>query len=338
MIFNRCLVIRLNDVLPRFLRRENIKTGESDNFHIIGKEDGKWFFYRRVEAQLSMNEETVLAARTSEMDMRLDTDSSHGRVIRTEVSPVQSNFYNRISGLPGCRISPVTLEHNGDVYFSVEYDSSRHEDVTDALLEYISAESPFSREIYHLGENRAGYPYLMDLWLSFGNIPEKLTSVKTVWKFESKDIRTENEGIFKNSGFLVPKLFSDTPEESLVWKMDHSDLEAMDPYEVVSAERGVVETRIRTKYFSDFFLNIVHEHGGALFFGAESDGSSLYSTYVIETEAVTDFIMQLGGYWKLEPRKHHRNYVTQIEPVSKDRPASIFQDFSAVKHNQNDSQ
>ena len=56
MILKYCAVLKLNEVHPKFLTVGEMRIGEKDHFHLIGREKGVWFFYRRIEQKLTAKE------------------------------------------------------------------------------------------------------------------------------------------------------------------------------------------------------------------------------------------------------------------------------------------
>lgn len=316
MIFNRRLVILLKSVNPRYISRDNIRTGEADNFHIIAKEGGKWYFYRRLTAELTQIERAALSTQYSNLEMRLDSDSARKQVIKTEVSSMQADFYERLANLPGCRICPVTLEHQGDVYVSVEFDSSVQKEISEIMIDFISADGPYEREAYYLGESKDDDRYLIDLWASLGNREEGLISIKTLWTFEADEDLSEDEKVFRNKGSLAPKYFTDSLVEKLVWKMDRDDVSDSPSLHPVNRDLGIVETYAESGFFSDFYQNVVRECGGPLFLHAESDGSSLEITHIINTAISSEFVLLLKRFWDQGNRKHQNHVITEIGRIN----------------------
>lgn len=44
MMLRNCAVLKLHAVHPKFLNAGEMRIGEKDHFHIIGRENGIWFF------------------------------------------------------------------------------------------------------------------------------------------------------------------------------------------------------------------------------------------------------------------------------------------------------
>ena len=72
MILKKCAVLKVHAVNPRFVNIGDMRTGEKDHFHIIGRENGGWFFYRRVEQKMTEKEIETLKEYTEKMGMTYD--------------------------------------------------------------------------------------------------------------------------------------------------------------------------------------------------------------------------------------------------------------------------
>ena len=118
MILRNCAVLELHAVQPKFLKIGEMRVGERDRFHVIGREGGKWFFYRRLTQQLTYEEKNLLMEQSSSLKMTLDPFSP-SNIIRMSVPDFQGQFYDDINDIPGCRVSPITLQNAGNVYVSI---------------------------------------------------------------------------------------------------------------------------------------------------------------------------------------------------------------------------
>ena len=215
MILRNCAVLELIGVQPKFLKIGDMRLGEQDHFHVIGKEQGKWLLFRRIKEQLTDEEKKLLVERISSINMTFDPYST-SNIIRMSIPDVQGQFYDDINNLPGCRVSPITLQNAGNVYVSIEFHESQSQKVSDLILDFIMKDAPYDRNLVHYGLNPDDLPYLLNLYMSLGNAPNNLALVKTRWVLDKEKIASENHGIFQNSGIFIPKQFADGESDKTV--------------------------------------------------------------------------------------------------------------------------
>ena len=137
MILQNCVVLELHAVHPKFLKIGDIRLGEQDHFHLIGRESGKWFFYRRIKQELTNREKELLKTHSSLEKMQFDPLSS-SNIIRMSIPDFQGKFYDDINSIPGCRVSPVTFQRAGNVYVSIEFHKSQSQKVSDRIMDFIA--------------------------------------------------------------------------------------------------------------------------------------------------------------------------------------------------------
>ena len=88
-------------------------------------------------------------------------------------------------------------------------------------------------------------------------------------------------------------------------------------YEIVDAEDQVVETRIKTKFFADFYNNVVKSYSGPVFYGAKCDGAGLSNYYIVEKRVQSMFLTGLNNHLNRPGRVRHKNYLLEIMDLSK---------------------
>ena len=314
MILGNCAVLELHGVQPKYLKIGQMRMGEQDHFHVIGRERGKWFFYRRIKEQLTPEEKKLLAERISSLNMVIDP-SSPSNIIRMSVPDFQGQFYDDINDIPGCRVSPITLQNDGNVYVSIEYEESQSQKVSDRVLDFVMEEAPYERSIVHFGSNPNDLPYLLNLYLSLGNSLGNLSLVKTRWIIDRERIDSENQGIFQNSGVFIPKQFVDDESDRLIWKMNQQPIKGNAHYAVINESKHLVEMNVRSRFFSDFYANVIRGYSGAIFSGLKCEESTLTSYFIVERHATERFLGGLHSHWNLPPRKQHNNYLVEISDL-----------------------
>ncbi|MHB1492125.1 MAG: hypothetical protein ACYCSG_01690 [Thermoplasmataceae archaeon] len=311
MILRKCAVLKLHAVNPKFVNIGDIKIGEKDHFHTIAREKGKWYFYRRIEQQMTEIEKESLQNFSKKVGMTYDV-TVLSNIIRMEIPEIQGNFYDGINNITGCRVSPITLQSGGDVYLSIEFTENLSDKVSDKILEFINEDSPYRKSIIYMGTQQDKVPYLLNFYLSLGNSPHDLSMIKSRWAFKEKEAIIENEGVFQNRGEFIPKKIVDDETDELIWRMDSR--EPLGGSKIDSVDEGdhIFEMKVRSHFFSDFYYNVVRTYCGAVFSGYYCDKGGLTSYYIIEKVAQQRFLQGLQKHWSLEKRRHHLNYLLEI--------------------------
>ena len=311
MILRNCAVLELHAVHPKFLKIGEIRMGERDHFHVIGREGGKWFFYRRLMQQLTDGEKNLLMERSSSLKMTFDPYSP-SNIIRMSVPDFQGQFYDDINDIPGCRVSPITLQNAGNVYVSIEFHESQSQKVSDRILDFIMKDAPYERNIVHYGLNPNNLPYLLNLYLSLGNSPNNLALVKTRWIIDKGIIASENQGVFQNSGIFIPKQFADDESDELIWRIDQPGIKGDALHTVVDESEHLVDMNVKSRFFSDFYANEIRGYCGAIFFGLKCEENVLTDYFIVERHALEHFLEGLNRHWNLPARRHHSNYLVEV--------------------------
>ena len=323
MILRHCAVLELHAVHPKFLKIGERSMGEEDHFHVIGREAGKWFFYRRIKQELTVEEKRLLKERSSSFKMTFDPQSP-SNIIRMSIPDFQGQFYDDINSIPGCRVSPITFQRSGNVYVSIEFHGSQSQKVSDRILDFITEEAPYERNLVHYGLNPTGLPYLLNLYLSLGNDPRNLVLVKTRWIIDKEGIASENQGIFQNTGSFIPKQFDDGESDKLIWRMDRPGIMGDALHTVVDDAEHIVESDVRSKFFSDFYANVIRGYSGAIFFGLRCENGTLVDYFIVERPALQRFLEGLYRHWNLPARKHHSNYLVEVDDLARYATLSEF--------------
>ncbi len=315
MILRNCAVLELHAVHPKFLKVGEIRVGEQDHFHVIGREGGKWFFYRRIRQELTAEEKRLLQENIASSRMIFDPYSP-SNVIRMSIPGFQGQFYNDINDIPGCRVSPITFQKAGSVYVSIEFHESQSQKVSDRILDFVAEEAPYERSVVHYGLNPSGLPYLLNMYLSFGNAPSNLAVVKTGWTINEDEVASENQGVFQNSGICIPKQFVDDESDRLIWRMDQPEIMGNALHTVVDESEHIVEMNVRSRFFSDFYAHVIRGYSGAIFFGLKCENGTLFDYFIVERPALQRFLEGLHSHWNLPARKHHSNYFVEVDELS----------------------
>ncbi|MHB8396022.1 MAG: hypothetical protein ACYDAZ_01570 [Thermoplasmataceae archaeon] len=311
MLLDSCVILRLYSVNPRFLKAGDIKAGEKDSFHFLAKEGDEWYFHKRIDEGLSVEERRILAQNTESLGTSFDPDSSEN-VIRMKIPDFQAALYDDINKIPGCRVSPVTLQHGVDVFISIEYDHSRTPMISERILEYLNGDATYVRGLLYMGQHHSNLPYLLNVYSSLGNSFNDLVMIRTRWSFNDASISIENQGVFQNPGTIIPKEFADNEQDRLIWKLRSDDIKGDAHFESVDPSEHISEVKVESKFFSDFYRNIVRKYTGPIFYGLECDGKGLTNSFIIEKRARNEFLSALKTYWSLQARQNHLNYLIEM--------------------------
>lgn len=314
LILRKCAVLKVHAVNPRFVNIGDMRTGEKDHFHIMGRENGRWFFYRRVEQKMTEKEIETLKEYTEKMGMTYDIAPSTN-IMRVGVPEPQGKFYNEVNNIAGCRVSPVTFQSLGDVYFCIEFPENRVEEVSDKILDYLNSDLRYRTSVIYMGPQQDGIPYLLNLYSSSGNSLHDLTLVKTRWLFNDNEAMNENEGVFQNVGEFVPKKFVDDETDELLWRLRSREVKGKAQIDMVDEDDLIVEMKVRSRFFSDFYRSVVREYCGTVFYGVKCDESGLTNYYIVEKRAQQIFLRGLQKHWNLEGRRHHFNYLLEVSDL-----------------------
>ncbi len=311
MLLDSRVILKLYSVNPRFLKAGDIKVGEKDSFHFLGKEGGKWYFHKRIDVDLSVQEKRMLAEHSESLGMSYDPDTSEN-VIRMKVPDFQAELYDDINRISGCRVSPITLQHHGDVFISIEYNHCRTPIISERVLRYLNDNATFERGLLYMGEHHGNLPYLLNVYSSLGNSFNDLVMIRTRWSFNDSAISTENQGVFQNSGSIIPKEFADNEEDGLIWKMRSEDIKGDAPFESVDPSDRISEVKVKSRFFSDFYRSVIRKYTGPIFYGLECDGKGLTNSFIIEKRARNEFLCALKTHWSLQARNNHLNYLIEM--------------------------
>ena len=273
--------------------------------------------------ELTAEEKRILQKNSSSFNMTFDPYSP-SNIIRMSIPDFQGQFYNDINDIPGCRVSPITLQRAGSVYVSIEFHESQSQKVSERILDFVTEEAPYERNLVHYGLNPSDLPYLLNLYLSFGNAPGNLALVKTRWTINREGIASENQGIFQNSGIFVPKQFVDDESDRLIWRMDQPGIIGDAPHTVVDESEHIVEINVRSRFFSDFYANVIRGYCGAIFTGLKCENGTLVNYFIVERQALQRFLEGLNRHCNLPARKHHSNYLVEVDDLSHCRTLSEF--------------
>ncbi|MGC8516260.1 MAG: hypothetical protein ACP5OC_09055 [Thermoplasmata archaeon] len=303
-------IIKLNSIFPKYLQARDIRIGEADNFILIGKHSGKWNIYRRLNQDLSETERSALV--DFALKNGISTFVLHEKTMSVSLPAELSVFLDNINSISGCRVSPVSLQSNGDIYLCIEFEMSQSSSVSKVIMDYLRSKQGSDVNLIYYGRYAGKVPYIFNIYQKLGNSLENLTIVETRWEFNDIRMDSENEGLFLNHGILIPKQFSDSKTEGIIMKLESPGIKGSFDAISIPGKSSLVETQLKSSFFNDFFLNVILEYSGPISFAAKCDATGLTNCYIVETDARDSFLKGLFKHWSLGGRHEHVNFLLQV--------------------------
>ena len=308
-------VIKLNYIFPKYLQARDIRIGEADNFILMGKRSGNWNIYRRLYHDLSETERSALV--DFALKNGLDTFVLQGRTMSVSLPAELAAFLDNINSTIGCRVSPVSLLSNGDIYLCIEFEMSQSSYVSKVIMDYLRSKHGLDVNLIFYGRYAEKVPYIFNIYRNLGNSLGNLTLVETRWEYNDTKIDLENNGLFLNHGILMPKQFSDATTEKILLKLESPEVKGKIDAISLPGESRLAEANLKSSFFNDFYLNVIIEYSGPIFFTAKSDATGLTCYYTVETDARDSFLLGLFRHWSLEGRHNHVNFLVQVRNLDK---------------------
>jgi len=308
-------IIRLNSIFPKYLQVKDIRIGEADGFSLIGKRNDRWNLYRRISHDLSDSERSALV--NYAINHGLDSFALQGKTMSVSLPAELSVFLDNFNSIIGCRVSPVSLHSKGDIYLCLQFEMSQSTEVSRLIMGYINSKHEFDVNLIFYGRYAGKVPYIFNLYQKLGNSLSNFTLVESRWEFNEATIEAEAEGLFLNRGTLMPKQFSDSANEQIIMKLETPEISGGFHAIPVPGEPNLFEAHLKSSFFRDFYLNVIIEYSGPIFYTAKSDSSGLSSFYIVQTDATDSFLQGLFKHWSLRERHNHVNYLVQVRNMGK---------------------
>lgn len=305
---NSCSVIKIIDLLPRKFHTSGSDSDLSDSFLFLSRTESKLLVYQNLgfdptDAEVRNLKEFVRTWGGGE-----GVEVQNG-VLEMELPSFLLPFENEIDSIPGCRISPNLLRIKGDVYIAVEYHDTVSERVGKTLMNFISKNHIFKKELVYTGKQTHGVPYILGLYRDNGNSLDNLFMISTVWEFKGDQIVYQNQGVFQNTGNYVPKCFVNGKKDKLIFKTENPGVLGNLEYDSVDENEHIVEINVSSRFFSDFYNEVIRKYSGPIFCQMEVSKTRQTSYYIVEMSHQTLFLTGLLNNWKKEARADHVNYI-----------------------------
>lgn len=319
------MVLRVLNNTPIPQRYHNIVfDGEkSDHFGAgLVRNNGEWFLLIDKFRSLPKNE--IMSIRDS-MNADLGKRANKTMVeidektLRRRFDDSSNKFLNGIAQTPGAIIYTVALVGLNDFLLAFKYPESSTDYVDKLYFDFIDS-SNFKIEVVTLGQEKGND---IPSFFRFHNLIkidyDNLVLIKTVWRMSDEEMKVENRGIFQNEMVFKPKYFD--PESSpiygqLVAEVGRDKIKGNAEFEIVSrTESGkVVEFKFYSKWFNDFYKDVIASINGPFFYWGYSDGENeLENYYVLPVRNETEFLKGLKKHWSEHSRAKHVNMIVSVE-------------------------
>lgn len=309
----KCTVMKIHDLLPKKVRND-INSSQKDGFLFMAQSESKLLVYQNIGYDPTETEVNQLKKHISNWGGGEMVDVQN-RILEMQLPSFLIPFYNDLNNLPGCRVFPNLLRVGGDVYICIEYDQKVSNQVSQIVMEFISEDHLFKKELVYSGPQDGGPPYLLKLYGDFGNNINDFVVIKTVWEFTREEVEKQNQGVFLNTGSYVPKCFIHQSTDKLIFRKNVDEIKGNAPSTTIDGANGVVEFNVRSQFYSDFYNEVIRLYSGPIFLHMEVFGDKQETYFIIEKNQQAIFIKGLKNHWKRTAREDHVNYIDYVETL-----------------------
>ncbi len=309
-----------NPIPERF--RDVIFDMGSDHFgtgHI--RRDNKWYVYIDKLKSLPVQD---LKSLVSQMEYEYERQGNNieivleDKIIRKGLTAASNDFLDTLANTDGVIIYSVALMGLNDTIVGIKFPESVSLKVSDLILNYINS-APFDVEILKLDkENDDDIPS----FFKFHNLIKfdysKLLLIKTRWEMTGEELKEQNGGIYLNEMKFTIKLFD--PESAPIIGEFSSDVSPQNvkgnaKFKIIGGNTGrIVEFDIKSKWFHDFYEDVVKPTSGPFFYWGYSDGKgNIDNYYIIPKRNQVLFLKGLKKHWSEPSRVNHKNMIMIIE-------------------------
>ena len=297
-------IIRLKNRFPKSLNLPSFSFNLESKFFFSILKDGQLYMYRNLGKSLSEIESFNLKRTKEFQDYEMNIVQNS--VLQISVKDDALAFFNHLNSLKGCRVNPNILSNSQDAYIQTDFSDEARERVSKLLLDLMSSNKT-GVEIIAFGKHSGGIPYLLKLFRGFGGKLSDFFLIKTEWHLNIISREKENSGVFLNKGKFVPKYFTNTDKDILIFKLETPNYKESHSLKVFSEGTNIVEMEANTTFFTDFYREVIETYYGTIFFEAEIYGNVMTSYYIIDENLSSAFLSGLRRHWSIPKRKDHHN-------------------------------
>lgn len=307
-------IIRIHNLMPRKLVSGERTIELRDGFLLMVREGSELMAIQDLGFEPSETEAKQLKKYISDWGGGENISIQNG-ILEMEFPQFLKPMVNAIFQTPGCRITPNLLRLGGDVLLSIEYPKILTEEVNKMVLDFLSQEHLFKKELVYDGPKKRGIPVLLEMYKDAGHSLSDFVVVTTAWEFDEKTRREENQGVFLNTGFYVPKGYVDGSSDTLIFHKNEKSILGSANYTVVDPQKNIVEFNVSSNFFNDFFTRVAKVYTGPIFMRPVVQDSKQITHHIIEKRREKIFLKAIQEHWRLEVRKDHINYIQSVESL-----------------------
>lgn len=308
----KCTVIKIHNLLPKKLKATDIDSKLKDGFLFLASVGEKLLVYQNIGEEATGLEVSQLKKFISNWGGGERVEIRNG-ILEMELPSFLVPFHNRINEIPGCRVYPNLLRMDGDVYLCIEYHETASNEVSKAVMDFLSEDHIFEKELIYSGIQGGKLPYLLNIYRENGNSLGDFMVIRTVWEFRDGQEKTGNQGVFQNIGTYVPKCFVHDSTDKLIFRNAGHGTMGDAPHHLVDENRNIVEFDVKSRFYSDFYNEVIRNYSGPIFMHMEVQESRQVSYHVVERKQQNLFIKGLLGHWNRQSRKDHVNYIDMAQ-------------------------
>lgn len=310
--FNRVALISNANLRPKFSRKELGLAG-FPRLTLLSRSKGKWYISERIGGEVTDNLLGWLQRQWNEKGIE-EVVIENG-MMRNSVHDFNAKFMDRIYAIPGARVTPVHIWTGERVYFAIEFCESAVQPVSDAILEYMNAETGFIKSLDFMGEYNGKIPFILNRYFALGGGMESFKVLKTRWILTDQEAKNEVQGIFSNSGNFYPKCYEDSTTSRLLFSGSENSFKGDASYTPVCPDGCCGELEVNSEFFPSFYHNIILSQIGPLFYYAVSEKGSVTNSFILPEEMLSVLIGHIKAHFDSETRRHHFNFILSVENI-----------------------
>lgn len=298
----------------------------NDNFlgSFVRKEN-EWYIYIDRFKDLALRDIEKITSEQIRLydDMFPELDNSkfivqENKLVRRKIFEISQKFYNGVFEIPGTVISPMAGLNSKYTVIGIKYPRSQSQKVTELIMNYID-NSRIDVSILYLDNEDDMEPFFLKLMKILGIKLNEYVLIKTVWNMDDMNMLHENHGIFQNDMTFEPKI-CDPDNPGLIATINKEKYKGKvmgnAPFSIVGdfENNYVVEFKLGSKWFKDFYNDIIHPMGGEFYYWGHSNGKGILENYyVIRKDNLSTFMNGLRKHWNEKSRAEHRNMIERVE-------------------------
>lgn len=310
-----CTIIRIQNLLPKKIKISDVNSELKDGFMFLARDESRLLAYENL-GFFPTKLETDILKKFIKNSGGGESVEVRNEVLEMELPSFLTPFYSEIETIPGCRVSPNLLRIGGDVFFTIEYHETVRKQVSDAVMRFISADHIFDKKLVYTGKQGDKLPYVLQLYEQNGNDLDNFFMITTVWEFDPEQIRSQNSGVFQNIGNYVPKCFVNDSRDKLIFKTESLEIKGEGKYVVIDENERIIEVEIKSKFFSDFYNEVIRKYSGSIFCHMEVSQTMQTSYYIVDMKYQNLFLKGIHNNWKRDARSDHTNYISSARKLS----------------------